>query len=113
MISKVELRNSALLGTELALWPVRRLPGLWWSPESENNITHGWVKENVLITAAIITASTTTIIANANATATAATTTTTAATTTTTAAAATTIAAATTASTNIWLNVSLSFYCYH
>ena len=45
-ISEVELQKSALLGTAQVLRRVLRLPGLWSSPESENNTTRGRVREN-------------------------------------------------------------------
>ena len=45
-ISEVELQKSALLGTAQVLRRVLRLPGLWWSLESENNTTHSRVRKN-------------------------------------------------------------------
>ena len=42
-ISEVELQKRALLGTAQILRRFLRLPGLWQSPEFENNTTHGWV----------------------------------------------------------------------
>ena len=46
-ISEVELQKSVLLGTVQVLRGVLRLTGLWSSPESVNNTTHGRVRKNL------------------------------------------------------------------
>ena len=47
--SEVELQKSALLGTAQVLRCVFILPGIWYSPESENNTTHGRVREKFFL----------------------------------------------------------------